>query len=90
MSARADQAAIVALTAVVEKREALAVATQEHADAYLRFLRDAQAAGWSWNRMGRNLGLTGRACEQYWKRNRLRAGRLGDAQAAGTPRTAVA
>lgn len=72
---------MVALGAVLHERERKAAADSEYADAYLRFLRDARAAGWSWARIGLGVERTPKACEGYWKRNRMRAGRLGDAQA---------
>lgn len=80
MAASLDQAATLALNVALMERETKAAADREYADAYLRFLRDARAAGWSWARIGLGVGRTPKACEGYWKRNRMRAGRLGDAQ----------
>lgn len=79
MSALLDQVARTALADALKKREAKERAEEEFSDSYVRFLRDARAAGWSWVRTGDALGLTGRACELYWKRNHMRAGRLGNA-----------
>lgn len=82
MAASRDQAAVVALADALRKRERKEVAEAEFADAYLRYLRDGRDAGWSWTRIGEGLGMTGRGCELYWKRNKMRAGRLGDAPAS--------
>jgi hypothetical protein len=79
VAASLDQAAVNALNDALRKRAARSMADSTYADAYLRFLRDARAAGWSWPRIGRGLGLTAKAVEMYWKRNGMRAGRLGDA-----------
>lgn len=81
MAASLDQAAVGALADALDKRERRDAADAEYADAYLRFLRDARAAGWSWRRIGDGLGISDRAAERYWDRNRMRAGRLGDAPA---------
>lgn len=79
MAASLDQAAIVALADACNKRERKEATDREYADAYLRFLREGRAAGWSWARIAYGLGLTAKACEGYWKRNHMRAGRLGNA-----------
>lgn len=78
MAASHDQTASLALADALAKRERKEAVEREYADAYLRFLRDARAAGWSWSRIGDALGISDRAAEKYWTRNRLRAGRLGD------------
>lgn len=79
MAASLDQSAVNALNDALRKRSARAVAESEADDAYVRYLRDARAAGWTWKRIGGELGITSRAAEKHWKRNRMRAGRLGDA-----------
>lgn len=81
MAASLDQAAVGALADALSKRERKDAADAEFADAYLRFLRDARAAGWSWRRIGDGLGITDDAAERYWNKHKMRAGRLGDAPA---------
>lgn len=79
MAASLDQRADTALADALAKRKAKDAADSAHADALLRYLRDGRDAGWSWKRISIPLGISAKAVETYWMRNRLRAGRLGDA-----------
>jgi hypothetical protein len=56
----------------------LEVAEQRHADAYLFYLREAKAAGWSWRRIARTIGAGEKTVREYWSRHQMRAGRLPD------------
>lgn len=77
MSAESDQLAEVSLDDVRRRREHLDDMEEQHARAKLRFIRNARAAGWSWERIGNGLGLTDRGASSYWANHRMEASRMG-------------
>lgn len=79
MAAALDERANGSLKSALDARKLKDKSDELDADARVRFVRDALAAGWSWERMGRGLSLTGAAVRKFWKANRQRAGRLADA-----------
>ena len=82
MSASADTTANSSLAEALVAREKKVVALAEYAEAYLRYLRDARTASWSWERIGAGLGIDPSAARRYWEGHRHEAGRIG----TGTPR----
>lgn len=76
MSAHSDQLAHQRKDALVAARKTLAEAQKEHSDSYVRYVRDALAAGWSWARIAKEIEISPSAIRRYWKANRHRAGRL--------------
>ena len=77
MAATREDEALASLRELQSEREKLDIARRQHGRAYLRYLRDARAAGWSWMRIGRSIGLSDVAVRRHWDRNRHSAGRMG-------------
>lgn len=77
MSALADQLANERLDEAVKARAALLEATETHTSAYVRYVRDALDAGWSWKRIAAGIEISEAAVRRFWIGNRQRAGRLG-------------
>jgi len=77
MAASSEEEAKASLRLAIESRAVLDRAQAEHDRHYLRFLRDARRAEWSWYRIGKALGLSEVAVRRHWQRNRHRADRTG-------------
>ncbi len=78
MTALQDETAKISLRAAEDARYACNEAKRIYADCYLRYIRDALAASWSWRRIGEGLGVSEQAVRRYWTANRQRAGRLNE------------
>jgi hypothetical protein len=76
MTAVQDADAKLSLDQALDARGLANYHKQEYADCYLRYVRDALQAGWSWRRIGEGLGISEQAVKRYWEAHRQRAGRL--------------
>lgn len=76
------------MSQALDAREALEECQERHQRAYLRYLRDARRAGWSWERIAQTLELSDVAVRRYWERNRQRADRSGDVESDSAVATA--
>ena len=76
MSAAQDANAKISLGRALEARSQRELALADFADQYLRYIRDALQAGWSWRRIGEGLNISEQAVKRYWQTHRQRAGRL--------------
>ena len=79
MSASADRKANRSLHRAQRSRVVMQAAEATHRDDYLRYVRDARSAAWSYERIGEGLAISGVAVRRFWTRHRYRAGRLADA-----------
>lgn len=89
MAATLEDEALASLAALKAKRESLDTARREHGRAYVRYLRDARRAGWSWMRIGRSIDLSDVAVRRHWDRNRHSADRMGRTTDATPPDTSA-
>jgi len=70
MSAAAETELNVALRRAKDFRGALEVAERHERTATVSFMDEARASGWSWERIGIELSISGNAARRYYARNR--------------------
>lgn len=76
MSARAESELQTALYHARARRIELEAAVRAEREATVGFVDEALNSGWSWERIGTALGITGTGARRYYARNRrkVRAG----------------
>jgi hypothetical protein len=77
MAALLDQQAEDRARDVLAAKDTLDEARLGYRDAYVRYIRDALKAGWSWRRIGKGVGMTDTGARRFWDKHRTVASRIG-------------